>query len=164
MNTIKRFGILWLITGITLSFTACSSDDDEPIVEPEDEVILTPIPSNAEPGMIYAISHDKKNDTCTFQAFFGKTRLEELGDAYIGARIHMKAYDNMGNVIVDYLLHASDTPEESLYESAMMDTFTIPCFLCERIRSFETTMYDGEDAFNPPVEHVYSWSSPHQNY
>lgn len=50
MKTIRRLGILWLIAAFTLSSAACNSDDDEPkvIFEPKGELIVTPIPDDAE--------------------------------------------------------------------------------------------------------------------
>ena len=149
------------MVAFTFGLTSCSSDDHEPIPEPEEEVILTPIPDGAEPGKIYAISHDKKKDVCTFQLYFGKTRAEELGEAYMGARAIVKALDSRGNILFEYLLHAPDTPDSVLYLGARLDTFTVYCHQCEAIRSFESVIYDGEDAFNDPVEVSQQYRSPH---
>ena len=140
---------------------SCSSGDAEPVLEPEEELIITPLPVNAEVGKVYALSHDKKNDICQFQFFFGKTRAEELKEAYMGAWAILNAYDGSGNILFTYELHALDTPKEFLPPTPIMDTFNVNCTVCERIRSFHVVIYDGEDAFNDPVEMNQQYRSPH---
>ena len=161
MKTLKFIWACLAVLGVSVCGISCSSDEDEPIVDETDYVIETPIPANPEVNKVYAIKHDGKSGKCTFQFYFGKTRAEELGEEYMGATVKLTALDNRRNVLFEYLLHAPDTPEDNLYTGAMLDTFTIYCQQCEAIRSFESTVYDGEDSFKDPVEVKQQYRAPH---
>ena len=159
----KTTNFIWaclVVLGMSLGNTSCSNDD-EPNVEPEENVLIeTPLPADAEPGKVYALRHDKKNGKCVFQFYFGKTRSEELGSAYIGATAILQACDINGNIIDECRLQAPDTPKEHL-SSDQMDTFTISTYICEKIRTFKISVYDGSDSFNDPVEYTQQYRSPH---
>lgn len=96
MKTKRRFGMLWLIATITLSFAACSSDDDPVIEEEEETFIEGKLPSNIHVGMIYPISHDKKNDKCTFGLYLGENPPQDLIEAMETERVHVDTYDRYG--------------------------------------------------------------------
>ena len=132
----KTTNFIWtclIVLGMFFANTSCSSDN-EPEVEPEEEVILTPIPEGAEPGKVYAISHDKKNDKCVFQFYFGDNSTEELKEKNSNCIVTLKALDAAGNELYNAGrgLHPID-----LDLPWGGDTFELPCSLCERIRQFE---------------------------
>ena len=61
----KTFRFLWtclLMVTLPFGFTACSDDDEEPVVEPEEDIIMeTPLPADAEPYKVYAFRHEKNS-------------------------------------------------------------------------------------------------------
>lgn len=134
MKTIRFFGMLWLAAAISLSFCACSSDDD-PIEEEEGPTLIeTPIPANAEIG-VYAIRHDKTKDQCTFKFIFGEN--PPVDDVVVS----LESWS--GNFIDQYYLVAPSHPEyveSDTYVSRFdgtrgyhSDVFTVPCYMCENI-------------------------------
>lgn len=149
------------MVAFTFGLTSCSSDDHEPIPEPEEEVILTPIPDGAEPGKIYAIKHDKKNDTCTFQFYFGDNSTEEMKEIYSNSLVSLSIHDSTGRTLFSYTLHSPDFEHNS--PSGLWDTFSLPCYICERIHSFEFEIYWMDDArcFNQTVSGNQQYRSPH---
>ena len=82
---------------LSLSFAACSSDDD-PVIEEEETFIEGKLPSNIHVGMIYPISHDKKNDKCTFGLYLGDNPPQELIDAMETERVNVYTYDRYGQL------------------------------------------------------------------
>lgn len=166
MKTIKRFGMFWLIAAITLSFAACSSDDDL-AVEPEDEVILTPLPSNAEPGKIYPLSHEKKHATCKFQFYFGDNSTEELREKYSNCLVELSLLDNRGNEIDHIILHSPNYDSSFYYSGFIYDTFELVTYQCERISKFEYRLgYSADEDFTRNQKYgsqiyVQEWRSPH---
>lgn len=162
-----RFTWAYLLMAAFTFLTSCSSDDDEPIPEPEEEVILTPIPDGAEPGKIYAISHDKKNDVCTFQFYFGDYSTEELREKYSNVSVELRILDSAGNEVIQISggLHSHDF--DNTWEKMFRDTFEMPCYLCERIRKFEYRyFYPFDEDWTRQRkygEETYTqlWNSPH---
>ena len=134
MKMIRFFWILWLAAAISLSFCACSSDDEEPVIDEGPTLIETPIPADAEFGL-YAIRHDKEDDHCTFKFYFGDNppvdnmvivlwdwKGEYLGQFYLVAPSHPEYVE-------------SDTYVERFdgirgYHS---DVFTVSCYMCENM-------------------------------
>ena len=57
---------------------SCSSGDAEPVLEPEEDIIMeTPLPADAEPYKVYAFRHEKKqlHSRCYFKFYFGDNPL-----------------------------------------------------------------------------------------
>ena len=134
MKTIRFIGMLWLTAAISLSFCACSSDDD-PIEEEEGPTLIeTPIPANAEIG-VYAIRHDKTKDQCTFKFIFGEKPPR--------TNINVTLWDWSGKYIDQFYLVAPSHPEyveSDTYVSRFdgirgyhSDVFTISCYMCENM-------------------------------
>lgn len=133
----KTLNIIWaclIVFGLSFGCTSCNSEDDDPIVESEEEIILTPIPDGAEPGKVYAISHDKKNDTCTFQFYFGDNSTKEQREKFSKCIVTLKALDAAGNELYNAGRGLHPTDFDLPWGG---DTFELPCSLCERIRQFE---------------------------
>ena len=193
MNTIRRLGILWLITAITLSFAACSSDDDPVIEEEEETFIEGKLPKNLHVGMLYPISHDKKNDKCTFGLYLGDNPQQDFIDALEQGRVTLAMYDRNGN---KYERNYWDSNGFNVYDSTLGfklshdRTITMSCAFCEIYTKFciqyskptifefypeLTKMDDVELNFvswpGNPLDGtlingniIQSWSSPHHWY
>ena len=114
-----------IVLGMFFANTSCSSDN-EPEVEPEEEVILTPIPEGAEPGKVYSISHDKKNDSCTFTIYLGDNPGEDVINEYVGGQIDIYGQD----------ANEGMTFSRKFKSFHVGDTFSIPWVLCERTVMF----------------------------
>jgi hypothetical protein len=169
MNTIRRLGILWLITAITLSFAACSSDDDPVIEEEEETFIEGKLPSNIHVGMIYPISHDKKNDKCTFGLYLGENPPQDLIEAMEKEYVYLKMYDRYGQPFKYKFDGFKFDPETGTYKDGFNtwdtekkrgefrhdNTFTISCSHCEIITKFVIN-YNGPALFNyyPELEQL----------
>ena len=132
MKTIRFFGMLWLAAAISLSFCACSSDDD-PIEEEEGPTLIeTPIPADAEIG-VYAIRHDKTKDQCTFKFIFGENP--------ISANVNVILWGWSGEYLEQFYLVAPSHPEYVESDTYVdrfdgirgyhSDVFTISCYMCE---------------------------------
>ncbi len=124
--------MLWIAATISLSFCACSSDE-EPIKEEEGPTLIeTSIPANTEIG-VYAIRHDKKNDQCTFKFIFGENPPVD--------NIVVMLWDWGGNYVDQFYLVAPSHPEYVESDTFVerfdgirgyhSDVFTISCYMCE---------------------------------
>ena len=99
MRTIRFMGSLLLIVATTLSFCACSSSKDEPAVEEEEDIVIPgKMPANIHVGMLYPISHDKKNFKCTFGLYLGENPPQELINALEKERVIVTGYDRYGEM------------------------------------------------------------------
>lgn len=143
MKTIRFFGMLWIAAAISLSFCACSSDDDEPAIE-EEEYIEGKIPPDIQIGALYAISHDKKNDKCKYGIYLGNPPSPELVEL-IEHGGHPNDVDG-DDVPIQIQVWVYGTDQKSpLYFGRMGctnpytdpyyevgETLDIPCYICER--------------------------------
>jgi len=140
MKTLRLFGMIGLTAVLALSFTACSSDDDEPILEEEDEFIEGTKPKNLHVGMLYPISHDKKNDKCTFGLYLGENPPQDLIDAMEHQeRVTLVMYDRIGT---KYEGNYWDPNGFNVYDPAtgyrvrFDRTITMSCAFCEICTKF----------------------------
>lgn len=153
---------IFIVLLLSLLFFSCNSNDDEPIVEPEEEdiVIETPLPADAEPYTVYAIRHEKhpmKNE-CTFVFYFGENPYKE-------EMKHVRGMDKNGNQIFGKTLYSplykdyvsSDDPRWN--KDSCSDCFTIHSITCERIAYFEFSLdMDGDGWYDPVTQ---SWKPVH---
>ena len=142
MKTIRFFGMLWLAATISLSFCACSSDDDEPAIE-EEEYIEGKIPPDIQIGALYAISHDKKNDKCKYGIYLGNPPSPDLveliehggypndvdGDD-VPIQIQVWVYGPDQKTPLYYGRMGSTNPYTDPYYE-VGETLDIPCYICE---------------------------------
>ncbi|MDO4186841.1 MAG: hypothetical protein Q4D30_10240 [Bacteroidales bacterium] len=125
MKTPTFLGILLLSAAITLSLNACSSEDD-PVAE---EYIEGKMPANILPGMVYAVSHDKKNDKCTFELYLGDYQPKDMG------HVHVLILDRFRNALYNAIV-LSKWNEESGRSELVSNTFTISSWNCEQATIF----------------------------
>ena len=121
MKTPTFLGVLLLSAAITLSLNACSSEDD-PVAE---EFIEGKMPANILPGMVYAVSHDKKNDKCTFELYLGDYQPKEMG------HVHVLILDRFNKALCNAIV-LSEWNEESGKSELVSNTFTISNWNCEQ--------------------------------
>ncbi|MBQ6038397.1 MAG: hypothetical protein IJL37_07020 [Bacteroidaceae bacterium] len=152
---------------VLLVFSSCS-DNDDPAVEPEEEIVIeTPLPADAEPGKIYALSHEKLHATCKFQFYFGDNSTEELRDKYSNAAVGLSVLDNKGNEVLYFFLHSPDFDPSFRYTGFLYDTFELSSYWCERIGSFEYHLsYNADEDFTRNNKYgaeivKQEWRSPH---
>lgn len=148
MKTPTFLGILLLSAAITLSLNACSSEDD-PVAE---EYIEGKMPANILPGMVYAVSHDKKNDKCTFELYLGDYQPKDMGHVHV--RILNRFNKNLGSDIV-----LSEWNEESGKSELVSNTFTIPCWYCEQASKIAITLPDSFHEIYPSLEEAHKLNS-----
>ena len=167
----KKLLFFWaglLTIGLTLCCTSCSKSKDDPVVDPEPEVIIIPLPANPELGKIYPIKHDRKNDTCTFQFYFGKDLTGEQKEQFSDALASITFYDENGNKIHSATAFSPDFSNEVFKRGD--DTFTVYCYICEKTRKFEWTLgyhFSDEDftrTHKYGVIHTQEYRSPHSFY
>ena len=143
MKTFRLLGMIGLTAVLSLCFTACSSDDDNPIVE-EETFIEGPMPKNLHVGMLYPISHDKKNDKCTFGIYLGEKPPQQMIDAMELQTVDIYMYDRYGklyNYESGYIFDPSTgtykdglntwNQEKGRGEFRHDDTLSLSCAACE---------------------------------
>ena len=152
---------------VLLVFSSCS-DNDDPAVEPEEEIVIeTPLPADAEPGKIYALSHEKLHATCKFQFYFGDNSTDELRDKFSNSLVELRMLDNRGNEIDHIILHSPDYDSSFYYSGFIYDTFELVTYQCERISKFEYRLgYSADKDFTRNQKYgsqiyVQEWRSPH---
>lgn len=160
----KKLLFFWaglLTIGLTLCCTSCSKSKDDPVVDPEPEVIITPLPANPEPGKLYAISHDLKKEVCTFQYYFGDNSTEELRKRFSDALVDLRGYDSDGNELLRRTIVSPDFSHP--WSDSFIETFTVPSYMCELIRTFKYHLwyYDDERSDIHEVDTEQSWRTPH---
>ena len=136
---------LFLLLALSCIFAISCTDDE--VNEQEAEYIEGGIPDGLEVGMIYAISHDKLNDKCTFTLYLGNNPDEETINEYIGKTVDVYALDENDDLIMAVTLKSFE----------IGDTFTIPCAYCERSVEF----YIFHDIGKTSIRKVQSWNSVH---
>ncbi len=128
-----RFLLVSLLVGLfSLNFIACSSDDEEPVIDEGPTLIETPIPADAEFGL-YAIRHDKEDDHCTFKFYFGENPPVD--------NMIIVLWDWTGKYLGQFYLVAPTHPEYVESDTYVerwdgirgyhSDVFTISCYMCE---------------------------------
>ena len=168
MKTIRRLGMLWLIAAITLSFAACSSDDDEPevVIEPKGELIVTPIPDDAEPYKVYCIRHGEENifgdKYCTFIFYFGDNPMN-LSSNYI------QVLDKDGNVLRNKTVYPPtfedyvSIDDPAYHEGKCSDAIVILSLFCETsIAYFKYSLDLDGDGWDETIKQP--WESVHHYY
>jgi len=153
MKTLRLLGMIGLATVLALSFTTCSSDDDDPIVE-EETFIEGPMPKNLHVGMLYPISHDKKNDVCTFGIYLGENPSKEMIDAMELRTVYVHMYDRYGEVYnyQNYRNHFDPVKgtysdglniwneEKRHWEFCHDNTITLSCAACEIVTKIKISI------------------------
>ena len=148
MKTPTFLGILLLSAAITLSLNACSSEDD-PVAE---EYIEGKMPANILPGMVYAVSHDKKNDKCTFELYLGDYQPKDMG------HVHVLILDRF-NIVLGSPINLSRWNEESGKSDLISNTFTIPCWYCEQAAKIAITLPGSFHEIYPNLEEARKLNS-----
>lgn len=154
----KAFRFLWtclLMVILPFCFTACSDDDEEPVVKPEEDIIIeTPLPADAESYTVYAIRHEKHpiRSECTFIFYFGENLYKE-------ETMYLQGMDKDGGVVFGKQLYSPlykdyvsrDDPEWNV--NSCSDCFTIQSIECERIAYFMFSLdMDGDGWYDPVTQ------------
>jgi len=147
---------------------SCSSGDAEPVLEPEEDIIMeTPLPADAEPYKVYAFRHEKKqlHSRCYFKFYFGDNPLG-LSQKYL------EVLDKNGKKIFEKTLYPPTHPkyeavDESNYSQVYErghynDVFALTPAQCELVGSFRILIDTNGDGRNESV--VQKWESPHRFY
>ncbi|MBQ9498601.1 MAG: hypothetical protein IJR56_00630 [Bacteroidaceae bacterium] len=155
----------FIVIFLSLLLFSCSSNDNEPVVEPEEEdiVIETPLPADAEPYTVYAIRHEKHplKSECTFIFYFGENPYKEV-------MMHVRGMDKNGNQIFGKTVYSPlykdyvsrDDPKWD--EHSCSDSFTIHSLACERIAYFKFSLdLDGDGWYEPVTQ---PWEPVHNYY
>ena len=155
---------------VIASIEASCSDDSNSIkndsTTPKGELIVTPIPNNAEPYKIYAVKHFEKKDfldeKCTFIFNFGDNP-KNLSNIYV------QVLDKKGNVIVDKTLYPPSDPDyisaddSSYREEYNSDAIIMLSFLCENSIAYFKYSYDiDDDGWNETIKQP--WETVHHYY
>lgn len=137
---------LHLLIVLFCASTISSCSDDE-VKEPEIDYVEGTIPKNIKVGMVYAISHDKKNDSCTFTIYLGDNPGEDVINEYVGGQIDIYGQD----------ANEGMTFSRKFKSFHVGDTFSIPWVLCERTVMFVIFHSAGDSL----IQTEQSWSRVH---
>ena len=138
MKTYRLLGMVGLMAVLALSFTACSKSDEPAVVE-EEVYMEGNLPKNIHVGMLYPISHDKKNDTCTFGLYLGENPSQDFIDAMEQGRVTLTMYDKNGE---KYELNYWSANGFNVYDPVTgykfshERTITMSCAFCEFFTKF----------------------------
>ena len=134
MKTLKFIWACLAVLGMSVCCTSCSSDEEEPIPEPEEDEVIYGTPTEDDIGKLYDISHDRKTWpwVCTFGFYFGDNPSEELIKRFSDCTIQINYYSQNGYYGTT---HVPADPFRPNYEIG--DTFTLPYYTCEQIVKFE---------------------------
>lgn len=161
MKTIRFMGSLLLIVATTLSFCACSTSKDEPAVEEEEDIVIPgKMPANIHVGMMYPISHDRKNNKCTYGLYLGENPSQELIDALEQEYVTVWMYDRYGKQYEYKLAGYNYDKDTGTYKDGFNtwnkekmhgefrhdNTLVIGCLACESVTKFKIH-FDGPTIF-----------------
>jgi hypothetical protein len=155
MKTLRLLGMIGLGAVLSLSFAACSSDDD-PVIEEEETFIEGKLPSNIHVGMIYPISHDKKNDVCIFGIYLGENPPQEMIAAMELEKVFVHMYDRYDNEYQYKEYGYNYNPVKGNYTNGLNiwndekrhwefrhdNTITVACVACEFVTKIKIS-FDG---------------------
>ena len=167
--SIRGYFVFVLILLIASIEASCSDDNigmDNDSIKPKGELIVTPIPDNAEPYKVYCIRHGEENllgdKYCTFIFYFGDNPMN-LSSEYI------QVLDKDGNVLiaksvypptfVDYV--SIDDP--SYNENKCSDGFKILSRFCEKsVAYFKYSLDLDDDGWDDIIKQP--WETVHHYY
>lgn len=147
--------IVFLLCGCLLLFS-CTKEDNI-IEEPILDKITEPIPVDIQVGMLYAESHDFKNDQCIFKIYFGKNPTEEVYNSFDNKYIQVLFYNREGQVITTTTAHA-----EAYTPYKVGDTFSLPCLCCEQCYKIKIIVRPSIDGI--PTTYEQDYKSVHNFY